>query len=99
METHLPQTKALYFFIKKSNFYNTVYKILRALSPKRQFDTSLANKKFEYPIASLSNKKFGYPIAPWMEPWLDLGGNGPPNFFFKYIIYIYMDINFSNFIL
>ena len=47
METHLPQTKALYFFIKKSNFYNTVYKILRALSQKRQFDTSLANKKFD----------------------------------------------------
>ena len=84
METHLPQTKALYFFIKKSNFYNTVYKILRALSPKRQFDTSLANKKFEYPIASLSNKKFGYPIAPW----LDLGGIGSPKFFFN-ILYIY----------
>ena len=89
METHLPQTKALYFFIKKSNFYNTVYKILRALSQKRQFDTSLANKKIEYPIASLSNKKFGYPIAPWTKPWLDMGGNGPPNFFLKYIIYIY----------
>ena len=84
METHLPQTKALYFFIKKSNFYNTVYKILRALSQKRQFDTSLANKKFEYPIASLSNKKFEYPIAPW----LDLGGIGSPKFFFN-ILYIY----------
>ena len=83
------------------------------MSQKRQFDTSLANKKFEYPIASLankkfeypiaslsnkkfeypiaslSNKKFGYPIAPWTKPWLDMGGNGPPNFFFKYIIYIY----------
>jgi len=51
------------------------------LSQKSQFDTSLANKKFEYPIASLSNKKFGYPIAPCTEPWLDLGGNGPPKFF------------------
>ena len=96
METHLPQTKALYFFIKKSNFYNTVYKILRALSQKRQFDTSLANKKFEYPIASLSNKKFEYPIASLsnkkfgypIAPWLDLGGIGSPKFFFN-ILYIY----------
>ena len=37
-------------------------------------------------------------IQAWTEPWLDLGGNGPPNLFFLNIIK-YMGTNFSNFIL
>ena len=36
-------------------------------------------------------------LETWREPWLDLGGNGPPFFFLNIIIY--MGTNFSNFIL
>jgi len=52
METHLSQTKAVYFLIMKSIFNNNTKKNFKTPSPKKAnlINVSLENKKFWYPL-------------------------------------------------